>query len=442
MLKDAQGLEVTTDSSEAIASINRFVNQILSYSNNPDGIFTAIEADPTSVLANAYAATVYMLGETAEGPAQAAPYLKTAYEHFDQANEREQLYLHGINTWVNGDIDQAMVYHEEIANQYPRDLLSVQIGQKHYLDLGKKAELLQIAQKVLPVNRENHYIYGMLAFGLEENQRYEEAEAAGRQATEIDRNDPWAHHAMAHVLYSQRRLDEGIAWTQAMCDTWKDSGLYTHHWWHTALYYVDQEDFEKVLELYDTRIWGTDANQETALDLINAISILMRLELSGVDVAPSDSKTSRWEEVVNVVCDRIHEHVLAFYDLHYIYALVRVGRDELVDQMLKSIQSHAQNVKPCLQKAWKEVTIPATQGMVAYAKGEWATAAKLLGSALPRLHEMGGSDAQRDVFEQVYLDCLIRAEEINQARQLLEKRAAAGENIPSTCSRESNLLQK
>ena len=58
MLKDAQGLEVTTDSSEAIASINRFIDQILSYSNNPDAIFQAIEADPTSVLANAYAAVM------------------------------------------------------------------------------------------------------------------------------------------------------------------------------------------------------------------------------------------------------------------------------------------------------------------------------------------------------------------------------------------------
>lgn len=450
MLKDAQGLEVTTDSPEAIAAINRFIDQILSYSNNPDAIFNAIEADPTSVLANAYVATVHMLAETADGPAQAAPYLKTAYEHLNQANEREQLYLHGINAWVNGDIDQAIAYHEEIANQFPRDLLSLQVGQKHYLDLGNKPGLLQIAQKVLPANRENYYIYGMLAFGLEENQRYKEAEAAGRQATEINRNDPWAHHAIAHVLYSQGRLDEGIAWTESMCDVWEDSGLYTHHWWHTALYYVDQEDFRKVLELYDTRLWSTDANKETSLDLINAISLLMRLELAGVDVGdslphtnasgkqdsyaadvPSDPNASRWEEVVNAVSDRIHEHILAFYDLHYIYALARVGRDELVDQMLKSIQAYAQTAKPCLQKAWSEVTVPATQGMVAYARGEWATAARLLGLVLPRLHEMGGSDAQRDLFEQIYLDCLIRAEEINQARQLLEKRAAARGNIPS-----------
>jgi tetratricopeptide (TPR) repeat protein len=442
MLKDAQGLELTTASPEAIAAINRFIDQILSMGNNPDVIFKAVEADPTSVIANAYAATLYMLAETAESPAQAAPYLKTAYESCNRANEREQLYLHSINAWVNGDIDKAINYHEEIANKYPHDLLNVQIGQKHYLDLGNKHGLLQIAEKVLPANRENHYIYGMLAFGLEENQRYQEAEAAGRKATEMNRCHPWAHHAVAHVLYSQGRLDEGIAWTESVCEVWEDSGFYTHSWWHTALYYVDKEEFNKVLELYDTRIWGTTANKQTALDLINAISLLIQLEMAEVDVsyspkdsdaadAPGKSMASRWEDVANSVTGHIQEHILGLYDLHYIYAIARVGRDEWVEQMLQSIQSYAQAAKACIQKAWSEVTLPAAQGMVAYARGEWATTAALFKLVLPRLHEVGGSDAQRDLFEQIYLDCLIRTDENEQARQLLETRAAVRNHVPS-----------
>lgn len=27
-------------------------------------------------------------------------------------------------------------------------------------------------------------------------------------------------------------------------------------WWHTSLYHLDAEDTSKVLEIYDTRIWG------------------------------------------------------------------------------------------------------------------------------------------------------------------------------------------
>jgi tetratricopeptide (TPR) repeat protein len=442
MLTDARGLEVTTDSPKAIAAIDRFVDQILSFGNNPEVIFKAIEADSTSVIANAYAATLHLLSETADAPTQAAPYLKTAEEHLHQANERERLYLYGIDAWLNGDIDRAIAYHEAIADRFPRDLLSVQIGQHHYLNLGNKQGLLQIAEKVLPANRENHYIYGKLAFGLEENQRFQEAEVAGRKATEINRRDSWAHHAIAHVLYSQGRLDEGIAWTETVCDVWEDSGLYTHNWWHTALYYFDKEDFGKVLELYDTRIWGTNANKETSLDLINAISLLLRLELAGVDVGDSDrdssavdvqssTNPSRWEDVANSASGRIHEQILPFYNLHYIYALARVGRDEFVDRMIESIQAYAEIAKPCVQKAWSEVAVPAARGMVVYARGEWAAAAAFFEFVLPRLHETGGSDAQRDMFEQIYVDCLIRTQKDDRALQLLEKRAAARDTIPS-----------
>jgi hypothetical protein len=57
MLKDAQGLIVTTDSTEAIAAINNFIDQMLAYGRNAQkAILQAIAADPTCALAYAYAA--------------------------------------------------------------------------------------------------------------------------------------------------------------------------------------------------------------------------------------------------------------------------------------------------------------------------------------------------------------------------------------------------
>ncbi|KYC38989.1 hypothetical protein WA1_33895 [Scytonema hofmannii PCC 7110] len=47
-----------------------------------------------------------------------------------------------------------------------------------------------------------------------------------------------------------------------------------------------------------------------------------------------------------------------------------------------------------------------------------------LGSVLPRLQEAGGSHAQRDLFEQVYLDALIRSSKYQEALDILEKRYA------------------
>ena len=75
----------------------------------------------------------------------------------------------------------------------------------------------------------------------------------GRKAVEMNRHDPWAHHAVDHV-FEKGRLDEGIAWMESLSGVWERSTLYTHNWWHVVLYYLDKEDYRKVLELYNTRI--------------------------------------------------------------------------------------------------------------------------------------------------------------------------------------------
>ena len=52
-------------------------------------------------------------------------------------------------------------------------------------------------------------------------------------------------------------------------------------------------------------------------------------------------------------------------------------------------------------------------------------AATQLGIALPRLQEIGGSHAQRELFEQLHLDALLRAGSLAGAQNLLQQRLAA-----------------
>jgi len=71
-------------------------------------------------------------------------------------------FMSGLSRLGQGDIEQAIAYHETIA-KFPRDLASIQ-GQYHYFYLGQR-ESAANCRKVLP-NRENHYLHGMIAFGL------------------------------------------------------------------------------------------------------------------------------------------------------------------------------------------------------------------------------------------------------------------------------------
>ena len=442
MLRDAQGLVVTTHSTEAIAAINRFVDQALSYGKDAESeILAGIAADPTCAIAHAHAAAYYLSLESAATWRQAVPYLQAAKQYSAQATAREQLYIRAIAAWAAGAIDQAIAYHEAIADKFPCDLASVQMAQYHYFYVGNHAGLLRVAQKVLPANPDNHYLYGMLAFGLEQCHRLTEAEAMGRQALTMNRHDPWAQHAVAHVMETEGRLDEGIAWMESFADTWErcNSLLYTHNWWHVALYYLEKQDFPTVLQLYDTHVWGR-AWKEFSKDQVGAISLLLRLELAGVAVG------SRWQELQTYLLPRIYEHALPFQDLHYVYALARAGQTGLVKQMLLSMETYIERVKPYLKRTWAEVALPAARGMVAHANRDWHKAIAELKPVLPNLHTVGGSHAQRELFKQVYLDALLRDGQPDEASYSRGNHSPIARKISSThpksATSQRNLIVK
>jgi hypothetical protein len=130
----------------------------------------------------------------------------------------------------------------------------------------------------------------------------------------------------------------------------------------------------------------------------------LRLELRGVDVG------DRWQDISAYLYPRINEHALPFQDLHYIYALAKAGQTNWVNQMLLSMEQHTLRVNLFLRQSWLEVAIPAAKGMMAHAKKDFNTAVMELKPLKPRLHEIGGSHAQRVLFQQVYRDALNNVE--------------------------------
>jgi hypothetical protein len=120
---------------------------------------------------------------------------------------------------------------------------------------------------------------------------------------------------------------------------------------------------------------------------------------------------------------RVHEHVQPFLDMQYLYGLARAGRPE-AGTMLDSVRAHADAAADFVRAAWQDVAVPACEGLVAHARGEYGLAAKRLLSVLPRLSEIGGSHAQRDLFEQVCDDALIRVGKLSLVQNRLDQRRA------------------
>lgn len=417
---------VTTDSVATVEYIDRFLIAILSFSKEAEIIYAALDADPTCAIANAYAAVLHLFVGSHDAFQQARPYLATAIANKPHATEHERLFIDAIAAWADRNMALAIATHEVLASLAPRDLLSVQICQFHYANTGNSVGLLAIAEQIVPANVNDPFACAMLAFGLEENHYLKEAEAWGRKATDLLHIHPWAHHAVAHVLETQGRLEDGIAWMQSVSATWDTCGssFYTHLWWHTALFYLDLEDIPAVLNLYDQHVWG-QARQTFARDQIHSIALLARLELRGVNVG------DRWSVIGQHLQPRLHEHVIPFWDLHFIYAMAKAGRDDWVTEMLADLQAYAEAFLPVSPAVWEFVVQSAARGLVAYARGDWATAVAQLESVRDRIYQVGGSHAQRDLFEQIYLDALIHSREHRKALTILSSRATSRRNIPA-----------
>ena len=70
----------------------------------------------------------------------------------------------------------------------------------------------------------------------------------------------------------------------------------------------------------------------------------------------------------------------------------------------------------------KEITLPLVKGISAFAADRYDDAARHLEPVFPQLARIGGSHAQREVFEDTLLESYIRAEQYDKAEDMLRER--------------------
>ncbi|MDK3020743.1 tetratricopeptide repeat protein [Pseudodonghicola flavimaris] len=416
MAKDWLGNDLTTTDSATLQGINDFSEGLLAYETKAGNVIAAADADPGSVLANTYAGLAFLFLESPGAGAMARPYLERAEAAAAAgANRRERMNLAAAQAWYAGDMPAAIRIGNEIADEFAHDLPMVKLTQYHEFNLGNSPGMLRVAEKVEEANSDLCHMHGLMAFAYEQCHLLGDAETSARRAIELKRKEPWAHHALAHVLITQGRIDEGLTFLEDVSGTWTDlnSFMLTHNWWHLALNYISKGRYEDALRAYDAHIWGADKSYSQ--DQINAVSLLLRLELVGVDVG------DRWIDVAEHMKGRTEDFVQPFLTMQYVYGLARAGAPE-TEAMMENLKAFVASAPAYVQDAWINVAEPACEALVAHARGDHETVVKKMGAAISRIVEIGGSHAQRDLFEQVLLDSVIRTGRYTTAQQMLEMR--------------------
>jgi tetratricopeptide (TPR) repeat protein len=423
MAKDYLGNEITAQTPATIAAINDFIRGVLGYELIVTHILPAADAEEDT-LANAYAALLWLLSETGREPVEARAYIARAEAGAARANPRELATLRAVKLWAEGDPVAAEAEALAELARNPRDLVLLKYANYLQFSRGDAPAMLRSALVSLPAADDIAHLHGILAFAYEQSFLLKEAEAAARRALELQPDEGWAQHALAHVLLTTGRVEEGIAFLEPLRAGWGRfiSFLYTHLWWHLALFYLAEGRFAEALEIYDQDVWAKD--KSFSQDQIGAVSLLARLEFAGADVG------GRWVELGQWLAARKADIAQPFLSVQYLYGLVRAGRPE-AEELLAAIRLAPQTAPAESREAWAKAGVTLAEGLHAHAHGDYASAAKLLEPATALIAGLGGSHAQRGLFHIFLVDSLIKGGHPGRAQLILERqRAGFPDDVP------------
>jgi predicted Zn-dependent protease len=119
--------------------------------------------------------------------------------------------------------------------------------------------------------------------------------------------------------------------------------------------------------------------------------------------------------------------LLAFADAHFMLALAAEGLEAAAETMLRSMRAAAED-GGSQGAVFKEVGLALCEAIWALGRGAHGEAVDLLHPVRARLWRIGGSHAQRDLFDQMLIEAALGAGRLPLARALLSERTAARPN--------------
>ncbi|MEL6649100.1 MAG: tetratricopeptide repeat protein, partial [Pseudomonadota bacterium] len=129
----------------------------------------------------------------------------------------------------------------------------------------------------------------------------------------------------------------------------------------------------------------------------------------------------RWSELTDLAESRSGDGCLVFADLHYMLALAGDNRPDAAARLTARVAQTAKEDSDQAQ-VMQDPGLAAAEGLAAFGEGQYDVAFAKLRAAQPKFQIMGGSHAQRDVFERVTIDAGLRAGQLDATAALIAQR--------------------
>jgi len=427
MAVDAQGLSVH-GSDEAVAAYDRALDHLIRFQAGVvDASAAAVAADPGCVMANVFCAYLALMSTEEGAVAGAREALAAAPADLSGLLPRERAHLAAARRWVDGDMAGAGEDLNDISVEYPRDLLALMVGHQIDFFTGNAVNLRDRIGRALAGwqadDRRFGFVQGMYAFGLEECNQYRQSEEAGQGAVERNADDVWGIHAVVHTYEMEGRIPEGVRYMRARESDWGDGNfLNVHNSWHYALYLLQAGDSAGALAIYD-RVLHNEESQDVAMEMLDATALLWRMRLENTDVG------DRWQPLAAGWARLLTPGFYPFNDMHAVMTFIANGeldRAENVVKALEEVVAHGDRAATGWQMS-ATVGLPVCRSLVHFGRGEYGSVIADLMPIRTRIHEFGGSHAQRDAVERTLLEAAIRAGRLELAAALVSERLSVRE---------------
>ena len=444
MHQDAYGNSTSSDAT-ANTHLARALDALLHFRPSIiEHLDAALEHDPGFALGQATRAYLGVLSMEADAAASA----RTALHGFlSEANdaawlERERAHVRAASALTEGDFHGCAAMLEAILTEHPRDLLALTVG--HHIDfftgnarmLRDRPAMALTAWDTSEPTRSN--ILGMLAFGLEECHQHDRAFEVGLEAVSLDPKDVWALHAVGHTFEETGRFRDGMQFFDERSDHWTVGNFYNvHNWWHYALYALEAGDLERVLTLVDA-ISNEALKRNLALSLSDASALLWRLKLEG------HHQRERFAKIASAWLGKVEPAFHAFNDMHAVMAFVGAGLEPEAEAFIASREHWLASNPPSTASnaaMTRDIGLPVCKAILAFHREQFAQAVGFLYPIRKRIHEFGGSHAQRDAVYKTLLEAALRSRQYALANALASERIAVRPRSPYNWLKHAQALE-
>lgn len=404
-----------------------------------------VEADPGFIIGKAFELNLHLLGGMMS-PLNGSEQLTAMLENLNFLVEKNQhvsahskLHVELTNKLGANKLREASIISEQIATLYPHDIANLKmiqtinfcIGDSFPLRNSTAYALSRFAESSNPrKNPQAGYAHGLMSFAFEESNQFALGQEEALKALSLIPHDTWAIHNYAHCLEMQAKSKEGLKWMlDKKCDWYKCEGLSSHQNWHTALFMINQDDdvtsnINNAVSILEDEIFKyCTSNDISIMALHDVASMIYRMDLA--DIIKTSSLLSKQrnktavKKVYNVCKDHRKDHLLGFNDAHYMMILLGMDDLESAQELINSIDETSTMPEALT------VVKPLLQAMLNFKNGNYDSCSELLASIRFEIHKIGGSHAQRDVFEQLLLVSSLKsssAENKALGKRLLDER--------------------